>query len=138
LQSFQYYNQLDSRNCGPTCLRIVAKLYGKSYSLQALREKSFITREGVSLFGISETAKGIGFRTTGVSLNWKQLVEEAPMLCIVHWKQNHFVVVYSIKGKSTNLLFKKVTSSVLILVADPALGLIKYTKEEYLTGSLTE
>src|ERR1035437_1875389 len=135
---FQLYKQLDSRDCGPTCLKMVAKHYGKSYSLQGLREKSYITREGVSLLGISEAADGIGFRTTGVSLNWKQLVEEASLPCIVHWKQNHFVVVYDIKVKSTSLSFKKATKGEIILVADPAHGLIKYAKEEFLAGWLSD
>jgi ATP-binding cassette subfamily B protein len=132
-----YYHQLDSRDCGPTCLRMVAKHYGKNYSLQNLREKSFITRGGVSLLGISEAAEGIGFRTTGVRIGWNQLIKEAPLPCIVHWKQNHFVVVYSIRTKSSILSFKKKVGDEEIMVADPARGLIKYTKEEFLAGWLS-
>lgn len=132
-----YYSQLDSRDCGPTCLRMVAKHYGKSYSLQRLREKSYITRGGVSMLGISEAAEGIGFRTTGVRLGWQQLIKEAPLPCIVHWKQNHFVVVYDIKAKSSFLSFKKDTDGEIVLVADPAHGLIKYKKEEFLAGWLS-
>ena len=63
---FLIYHQLDSMDCGPTCLRMIAKYYGRSYSLQTLREKAFITREGVSMLGISEAAEAIGFRTAGV------------------------------------------------------------------------
>jgi len=138
LQRFQFYHQLDSRDCGPTCLRMVTKHYGKSYSLQSLREKSFITRGGVSLLGISEAAECIGFRTTGVRLGWKQLIKEAPLPCIVHWKQNHFVVVYDIETSSSFFSFKKETSCETILVADPARGLIKYNKEEFLAGWLSD
>lgn len=138
MKKFQFYHQLDSYDCGPTCLRMVAKHYGKNYSLQGLREKSYITREGVSLLGISEAAEGIGFRTTGVSLNWEQLVKEVPMPCIVHWKQNHFVVVYSIKAKYSPFSTKKGVSDEVIMVADPAREIIKYTKEEFLAGWLSD
>lgn len=120
MRNFIHYPQLDSRDCGPTCLRMVAKHYGKNYSLQRLREKSFITREGVSLLGISEAAEQIGFRSIGVSINWLQLATEAPLPCIVHWRQNHFVVVYKISKKN------------IVSVADPAHGLVKYTQEEFL------
>jgi ATP-binding cassette subfamily B protein len=74
---FHHYNQLASRDYGPTCLRMVAKHYGKSYSLQKLREESYITRGGVSMLGISEAAEGIGFRTTGVRIGWEQFAKEA-------------------------------------------------------------
>ncbi|MDR1544298.1 MAG: hypothetical protein LBS50_07845, partial [Prevotellaceae bacterium] len=63
---FPYFPQLDAMDCGATCLRMIAKFYGKSYSNQFLREKSFITREGVSMLGIADAAESIGFRTQGV------------------------------------------------------------------------
>ena len=93
MSSFPQFTQLDSMDCGPSCLRMVAKHYGKHYSLETLRQHSFITREGVSMLGISDAAEYIGFRTSGVMISFEQLVEEAPLPCIVHWKQNHFVVV---------------------------------------------
>ena len=65
--SFPHYLQLDAKDCGPTCLRMIAKHYGKEYSLQTLRERSYITREGVSMLGVSEAAESIGFRTIGVT-----------------------------------------------------------------------
>ncbi|AKD56639.1 peptidase domain-containing ABC transporter [Spirosoma radiotolerans] len=95
---FPYYTQLDQMDCGPTCLRMVAKHYGRSYTVQTLREKSQIGKEGVSLLGISEAAEGIGFRTMGIKIPFEKLATEAPLPCIVHWDQNHFVVVYDIKG----------------------------------------
>ena len=61
MKKFPHYRQLDAMDCGPSCLRMVAKYYGKSYTLQTLREKSFITREGVSMLGISDAAEAIGF-----------------------------------------------------------------------------
>ena len=92
--SFPHYTQLDSMDCGPTSLRIVAQYYGRHYSLQNLRERCHLTREGVSLLGISDAAESIGFRTTGVKITWEQLRDAALLPCIVHWNQQHFVVVY--------------------------------------------
>lgn len=107
-------------DCGPTCLRMIAKYYGKSYSLQALRDKCHITREGVSMLGISNAAESIGFRTTGVKLTWNQLKEEMPLPCIIHWNQKHFVVVYAIDKKGT------------VTVADPAAGILRYPVNDFL------
>ena len=73
---FPHYTQLDAMDCGPTSLRIIAQYYGKHYSLQSLREKCHISREGVSLLGISDAAEAIGFRSTGVKLSWEQLRDE--------------------------------------------------------------
>ena len=98
LKSFPHYTQLDEMDCGVTCLRMIAKHYGKSYSNQTLRERSFITRSGVSLLGLSEAAESIGFRTIGAKISFRQLVEDAPLPCILHWNQNHFVVLYKVKG----------------------------------------
>jgi len=86
-------------DCGPSCLRMVAKFYGKSYTLQSLRDISFITKSGVSMLGISDAAESIGFRTRGYRLTWEQLRDEVPLPCIVHWSQRHFVVLYAIKKK---------------------------------------
>lgn len=121
MKSFPTYIQHDAMDCGPTCLRMVAAHYGRRYSLEGLREKSHISREGVSMLGISEAAENIGFRTMGARLSFEQLAE-APMPCIVHWNQNHFVVVYKIEKK------RKAT---YVYVADPAGGKVKYTQEEF-------
>ncbi|MFD2572960.1 peptidase domain-containing ABC transporter [Spirosoma soli] len=98
MKPFPHYRQLDQMDCGPTCLRMVAKHYGRSFTAQSLREKAQIGKEGVSLLGISEAAEAIGFRTMGVKIPFDKLAAEAPLPCIVHWSQNHFVVVYAIKG----------------------------------------
>lgn len=119
---FVKYIQHDSMDCGPTCLKMVAKFYGKNYSLQNLRDRCHITREGVSLLGISDAAESIGFRTTGVKVTWTQMVEEMPMPCIVHWNQRHFVVVYDVVKKHG--VYK-------VMVADPASGLLEYTEEDF-------
>ena len=115
--SFPSYRQLDSMDCGPTCLRMIAKHYGRSYSVQYLRERAFITREGVSMLGISDAAESIGFRTQGVRISLEELERECPLPCVLHWNQQHFVVCYKIrKGK--------------FYIADPAAGLVTYEREE--------
>ncbi len=98
MKSFPHYSQHDVMDCGPTCLRMVSAFYGKRYSLEGLREKSFITREGVSMLGISEAAEKIGFRSICVQVSYEMLTE-APLPCIVHWNQQHFVVVYKLDNK---------------------------------------
>jgi len=122
--SFPFTLQLDAMDCGPACLRMVARHYGRSYTIQTLRQRSFITREGVSMLGISDAAEGIGFHTTGVKINFEQLCEDVPLPCIAHWNQNHFVVVYKIK--------KRRGGKFTIYVADPARGLAEYNKEEFM------
>ena len=103
MYNFPFYQQLDAMDCGPSCLRMIAKYYGKSYSLQTLRTHSYISREGVSLLGISDAAESIGFRTNGVKSTLQQLVESTPLPCILHWNQNHFVVCYRIRKTRTSL-----------------------------------
>jgi len=118
---FPFYSQLDSMDCGPACLRMITKYYGKIYSLQYLREKSFLGREGVSLLSISDSAEAIGMRTLAVRLSYEKLKEEVPLPCIAHWRQSHFIVIYKIKKDK-------------IYIADPAHGLLSYSKEEFLKG----
>ena len=134
---FPFYSQQDVMDCGPCCLRIIAKHYGKSYTLQSLRAKSFISREGVSMLGISDAAESIGFKTLGIRVPYEKLATEAPLPCIAHWKQNHFVVVYKIDpDKQRYFPFRRKTDG-NVYVADPAQGLIKYTKQEFLSGWLS-
>ena len=113
IKPFPHYQQLDSMDCGPSCLRMIAKYYGRSYSLQNLRERSFITRQGVSMLGISDAAESIGFRTQGVRISLDQLIEDVPLPCILHWNQNHFVVLYNIKKRKSGATFK---------ISDPGKG----------------
>jgi ATP-binding cassette subfamily B protein len=123
--SFPFYKQLDAMDCGPTCLRMIARHYGKSYSLEHLREMSFITREGVSLLGIGEAAEKIGFRTLAAKITFEQLDEEALLPCILHWKQQHFVVLPP-QNYSRNKKKDK------ILIADPAHGLVKVDRDTFM------
>ena len=121
---FPHYCQLDAMDCGPSCLRMIAKYYGRSYTLQTLRERCFITREGVSMLGISDAAEYIGFRTIGVRISFDQLIKEANLPCILHWNQNHFVVCYRIECHKNG--------EVSLYIADPASRKLIYHKEEFL------
>jgi ATP-binding cassette subfamily B protein len=118
---FPFIKQMDAMDCGPTSLAMIARYYGKTYTVQTLRERSYITREGVSMLGTSDAAESIGMRTMGVRISFDKLAEEATLPCIAHWKQNHFIVVYKIKNN-------------IVHVSDPAHGLVKYTREEFLAG----
>jgi ATP-binding cassette subfamily B protein len=92
--SFPFFRQYDTMDCGPTCLRIISKYYGKDYSMQFLRQKCNIGRTGVSMLSLSKAAESIGFRTIGAKLTEDQLIQELPLPCIVLFDQGHFVVVY--------------------------------------------
>ena len=118
MSKFPFYKQHDAMDCGPTCLRMVAKHYGVNHSIQALRQQSEIGKDGVNLLGIVQAAEQIGFRTLAVKAPLKKMAADAPLPCIVHWNQVHFVVVYRIKKNQ-------------IYVADPAKGLLKYTATEF-------
>ena len=116
---FPVYQQLDAMDCGSTCLRIVAKHYGRSYSATRMRELCHVTREGVSMLGVSDAAEKIGFHTAGVKITWEQLFNDAPLPCIVHWNQKHFVVFYKIKKDK-------------VYLSDPASGLLEYSQKDFL------
>lgn len=117
-KDFPYFKQLDYRDCGPTCLRMIAKHYGKTFSREFLRDKASITRTGVTMAGIAEAAEAIAMRTLGMRISLESLVTEAPTPFIVPWRQKHFVVVYK-------------TSKTKIYVADPAQGLLTYSHEDF-------
>lgn len=118
MKKFPIYKQTEAKDCGPTCIKIIAKHYGKVINTQQLRDLSETTREGSSLLGLSEAAETIGFRTLGVKLTFIKL-QEAPLPCIVHWNKEHYVVVYKIKKQ-------------IVYIADPAHGLITYSKQEFI------
>jgi len=117
---FPYYQQADSMDCGPTCLRMIAKYYGKNVSLQSLRDKTQIGKEGVNLLGISEAAETMGFRSMAVKLTAAQLTTQALLPAIIHWGQNHFVVLYKIKGNK-------------FFIADPGRDLLQYSKNDFMS-----
>ncbi len=116
--SFPFFRQYDHKDCGSTCLKIIAKYYKKTISLEHLRNLSETTRAGSSLQGLANACESIGFKSLGVKITLNKLLE-APLPCILHWNKNHYVVLYKIKK---NVFF----------ISDPAHGLLKYSKEEFL------
>lgn len=120
---FPTYTQPDSKDCGPTCLRIISKYYGKAFTLQKLRDLSETTREGSSLLGLSRAAEAIGYKTLSVKIDFKTLEEDVPLPCILFWNEQHFVVLYKIEKHGKD--YK-------IYISDPSFGLITYNKEEFM------
>jgi len=120
MKKFPFYKQPDAKDCGPTCLRIIAKHYNKSIPLQHLRTLSETNRAGSGLLGLSNAAETLGFRTLGVKIDFNTLVADALLPCIAHWNKNHYVVVYKI-DKANN-----------VYISDPSYGLISYTKEDFI------
>ena len=116
--SFPFVRQPDAMDCGPACLKMVAGFYKKNFTLETIRRKCYITREGVSFLGLSEAADALGFRTIGVKIPFDMLAEKVPLPCIIHWKQKHFIVVYRIKDDR-------------IWAADPAIGLVILSRDEF-------
>ena len=115
---FPFYKQHDSMQCGITCLQMICKYNGKEYSLESLSRYCFATTEGVSMLGISEAANKLGLHTICGRITMEQL-PQAPLPCILHWSQNHFVILYKIKNK------KK------FYIADPGKGLLTYAEKEF-------
>lgn len=118
MKKFPNFKQTESKDCGPTCIKIIAKFYGKIINIQALREYSETTRDGSNLLMLSDAAEKIGFRTIGIKRSFQKL-EEVPLPCILHWNKNHYVVLYK-KKKG------------ICYISDPAIGLIEYNQEEFL------
>lgn len=113
--------QMDAKDCGPACLKMVAKYFGRYYSLQFMRDKCGITKEGVSLLGISQCAEEIGLHTVAIKCTIDDLVYKVPFPAIVFWDENHFIVVYNADKKH-------------VWVSDPAKGHIKYSIQEFRRG----
>jgi ATP-binding cassette subfamily B protein len=116
--TFPFVRQYDAMDCGPACLKMVAGYYKKNFSLDYLRKRCFITKDGVSFLGLSEAADSIGLKTLGVKIPFEMFKEKVPLPSIVHWRQKHFVVVYRIKDDN-------------IWIADPAVGKVKMTTGEF-------
>lgn len=118
MKYFPNYRQNDEKDCGATCLRIVAKFYNREFPIEYLRQLSETTRDGASLLGISEAAEKIGFHSLGIKIGYKQL-SEVHLPCILHWNKRHFVVLYRIKKAKH-------------FISDPAHGLLTYNLMEFL------
>jgi ATP-binding cassette subfamily B protein len=133
MSNFPFIRQFGQTDCGVVCLAMMAKYYGKTYSIQKLRDMCCATSAGVHMLGISDAAEKMGFKTMGVCISFDKLLKDIPLPCIVHWKQIHFVVVYSLpnffKREDISSLSEKESGK--IGVADPCFGLVTYTVEEF-------
>src|SRR5690606_37974716 len=127
---FKFYPQYDQMDCGPACLKMIAKYYGKSFSIKYLRDNSFLAKDGVSLLGIGQAGNLIGMETATYKIDMSILTEEIPLPAILHWEQNHFVVLYSIK--------KLKNGRIIYRIADPGFGLVKLSKENLKNKWLSE
>lgn len=123
LKRFPFYKQLDAKDCGPASLQIISKYYGKYFNLDFLRDRCGVNKEGTSIHMLCKAAESIGFKTLPVNCSYKQLHQEVPLPCIVHWRKKHFIVVYKVKKYK-------------VYVSDPEIGLITYTKKEFVNGWL--
>jgi ATP-binding cassette subfamily B protein len=118
MSRFPNYRQLDGKDCGPTCIQIIAKFYGKFISLQEIRELSSISKEGLSLYELGLTSERLGLKSLPIKATLPNLDNKIPFPCIAHWGNKHYIVIYKTTAKH-------------IYVSDPLLGLVKYTKEEF-------
>jgi ATP-binding cassette subfamily B protein len=121
--NFPFYRQLDAMDCGPTCLMMAAAAHGRQFPLTYLRERSYLSREGVSALGIMEAAEAIGFRTMTVKVPFDTgkdtaCLLNAPLPCIAHWNQEHFVVIYKVSRSH-------------MWIADPGAGKFKLTRKDF-------
>jgi ATP-binding cassette subfamily B protein len=135
-------------DCGPTCLRMLAKYYGRSYTAQTLREMAQTSKDGVSILGLSEAAEAIGFRSIGVKITIEKLLSQAPLPCLLHWEQSHFVILYHVRSAQTGTIpgiFSRIIRTLMpshsqsmaeceanvFYVSDPAKGLVTYSIAEF-------
>jgi ATP-binding cassette subfamily B protein len=120
IKRFPHYHQPDAKDCGPTCLKIVSKHFGRDLNLSFIRQVSETNRGGSSLLGLNYAAEELGIKSLGVKINLEKL-NKAPLPCILHWNKNHYVVLYKIKNNE-------------YFVSDPAHGLLKYSEKEFVNN----
>ncbi len=112
-------------DCGATCLRMVARYFGRYYSLEYLRELTYMGKQGVSLLGISDAAEHIGLQSLAVKTTYERLSRDIPLPAVAHWKQDHFVVIYR-------------ANKDFVWIADPAAGRFKLSREEFLENWVSD
>ena len=124
-KKYPFFRQYDQKDCGPTCLKMICKYHGKTFGADYLRELAALTGDGTSLGGLADAGEKVGLSSLALNATFEVLAEQIPLPCIAHWRQRHYVVVYEIsKGK--------------IIIGDPAHGLIKYNKTDFVKGWIPE
>ena len=127
---FKHYSQFDTSDCGPACLRMIARHYGQKYQMETLRQYCHISNEGVSLLGIKEAAEYMGFTVEATKVSFEQLAEQAAFPCILHWNQNHFVVCYGVRKRTFS-------NGHSVYIANPATQKVRLSRP-MLIGSATQ
>jgi ATP-binding cassette subfamily B protein len=123
MKKLHFQKQPDAMDCGPACLSMIAEWYGRKYSINYLREGTFIGKEGVSLLGISKAAEKLGIKSLGGRFTLEKLAQNATLPCVLHWNQNHFVVLHKVTKNGKGYIFH---------IADPGKGLLKYEQDEFI------
>lgn len=118
LKNFPLIKQLDVMDCGPTCLKMIAQFFGRKFNLNTLRKLCDKGQQGVTLLGINRAAESLGFKTFPAKLSTELFIKQAKLPCLVHWKGDHYVVVYKIKKDK-------------IYIADPGAGKLILSKEQF-------
>lgn len=124
MKSIKFTRQFDQMDCGPSCIRMIASWYGKDYPLSYLRSLAHLSREGVSVAGIRDALKSIGAESASFEMTLEQLKEKCPLPAILHWEQNHFVVLYRIRQKIVNREWE-------YFVANPAYGKHRFDEDSF-------
>ncbi len=120
----KFIRQFDQMDCGPACICMIANHYGKEYPLSYLRSLSHISKEGVSVAGIRCALQDIGIESASFSMTLEQLRQKCPLPAILHWEQNHFVVLYKVKWDSWR---KEWCYS----IANPAYGKCSFREKDF-------
>lgn len=118
MSKFPFYRQQDSKDSGPTCLRIICKHFGKNFNIQTLREKAFATHEGTSINNLSDAAESLGLKTLVTELSLDRFFDNAVFPCVIRWGDDHYIIVYK-------------TTSTKIYVCDPKQGLVTFQLKEF-------
>lgn len=128
MSKYPICRQHDAMDCGAACVKMISKYYGKDFALSYLKKQCYTVKDGVSLMSISDTLELLGFKTLGGKISFEKLITKAPLPCIIHWENNHFLVLYKVEKNKLRKDDYKIT------IADPGLGLITLSKDEFLRG----
>lgn len=118
-EPFPIILQESQMECGPTCLQMVSKYFGTNYEIETLNKLANLRAEGTSLGNIAEAAELIGIHSLAVSIDYDTLLNEVPYPAMLHWRSRHFIIVYNVSNDS-------------VWVADPAIGLLTYSREQFI------
>jgi len=120
---YSNFLQFDSMDCGPACLMMICSYHGKHVDMNELRELCSLSKQGTSLKGLSSAASSLGFKNIAVKITFEELIKDAPLPCVLHWNQNHFVTLFKVKKKFGKYYF---------IIGDPAFGLSEIKQDQFL------